>query len=221
MVILLNMIDVSYSYDRGDRVLSGVSLRVVDAGMTAITGPNASGKTTLGKLMAGILKPDSGRVQISGQDTRNMALGEIGAEVGYLFQEPERQLFAPTVEEELSFVLQLKGTPEPEVQRRVDEMLDRFHLAGLRERFPFLLSRGEKQRLALAAVLVNRPRFLVLDEPTTALDLKRQGELLGILRELLDDGVGMLVISHDRRFLGQAVSRVVELVGGEIVRDSG
>lgn len=215
------MIDVSYSYDRGDRVLREVSLRVAGDGMTAVTGPNGSGKTTLGKLMAGILKPDSGRVEISGQDTRNMALGEIGTKVGYLFQEPERQLFAPTVGEELSFVLQLKGAPEPDVQQRVDEMLDRFHLAGLRERFPFLLSRGEKQRLALAAVLVNRPRFLVLDEPTTALDLKRQGELLGILHELLDDGVGMLFISHDRRFVNQAASRVVELVGGEIVRDSG
>ena len=221
MVKLLNMIDVSYSYDRGDRVLREVSLRVAGDGMTAVTGPNGSGKTTLGKLMAGILKPDSGRVEISGQDTRNMALGEIGTKVGYLFQEPERQIFAPTVEEELSFVLQIQGVPAAEIDQRVGGMLDRFHLAGFRDRFPFRLSRGEKQRLALAAVLVNRPRFLVLDEPTTALDLRRQGELLELLGELLEDGVGMVVISHDRKFLGRAASRVVELVGGEVVRDSG
>ncbi len=218
---MLTMTDVSYSYDTGECALGGVNLRVPGTGMTAVTGPNASGKTTLGKVMAGILKPTSGRAEICGRDTREMSLGEIGRKIGYLFQEPERQIFAPTVEEELSFVMRVRGVPESEIESAVGQMLDRFHLGRLRDRFPFILSRGEKQRLALAAVLVNRPGFLVLDEPTTALDLKRQGELLDLLEELLDEGVGMVVISHDSRFVTRCASRVIELVGGEVVRDSG
>ena len=217
---MLEMTDVCYNYSTGDRALGGVSLRIPGTGMTAITGPNGSGKTTLGKIMAGIIKPTSGRAQISGRDTQDMSLGEIGRKIGYLFQDPERQLFAPTVEEELSFVLRVQGVPGAEIAKRVERMLERFHLADLRERFPFLLSRGEKQRLALAAVLVNRPGFLVLDEPTTALDLKRQRDLLDLLKELLEDDVGMVVISHDRRFVTRHASRVIELVGGEVIRDS-
>ncbi|MFO8060788.1 MAG: ABC transporter ATP-binding protein, partial [Bacillota bacterium] len=174
---MLSLTDVSYTYPAGDdRILRGINLQVAGDGVTAITGPNGSGKTTLGKIMAGIIKPAAGRAEIFGTDTREMSLGQIGQKIGYLFQEPERQIFAPTVEEELSFVLRVRGLPGAEIEDTVSQMLERFHLLGLRDRFPFLLSRGEKQRLALAAVLVNRPRFLVLDEPTTALDLRRQVE---------------------------------------------
>ena len=199
-------------------MLDGISLVLAD-GLTAVTGPNGSGKTTLGKLLAGILKPCSGVVEIFGTDTRKMSLGEIGRRVGYLFQEPERQIFAPTVAEELSFVFEIHGLPGDEIEARVDAILERFDLSRLRDSFPFTLSRGEKQRLALAAVLINRPDYLILDEPTTGLDVKRKAELLGLVREMLDDGVGMLIISHDRSFVHRHASRGIEIVGGEIFSD--
>jgi len=209
--------DVYFRYPRGeDWVLSGINFTPEEKGLTALIGPNGSGKTTLGKLMTGILQPTEGRVLIEGQDSGGLSLGAIGKRIGYLFQNPERQIFAPTVEEELSFALRLKGVPDEEINSRVEEMLGRFRLTDLQERFPFNLSRGEKQRLALAATLINRPDYLILDEPTTALDIKRKNELLGFLKELLDRGVGMLIISHDHDFLKKHASEMVEMAGGEI-----
>ncbi len=183
-------------------------------------GPNGSGKTTLGKVLAGILKPTEGRAFLAGKDTRTLSLGAIGQAVGYLFQEPERQIFAPSVYEELAFVLRLQGKPPDVIDHAVNTMLGRFDLSALRDRFPFSLSRGEKQRLALAAVLVNSPDYLILDEPTTGLDLKNKRRLGGYLEELLDAGVGMMIISHDRAFATGYATRVIELSGGVVIRDS-
>ncbi|MDI6705721.1 MAG: ABC transporter ATP-binding protein [Bacillota bacterium] len=186
---------------------------------TAITGPNGSGKTTLGKLMTGILKPSTGQVLICGKDSRAMTLGEIGSKIGYLFQNPSHQLFATSVKEEISFVLELKGCTKEEIDRKVKNSLETFHLLHLKESLPFKLSRGEKQRLAIAAVLINEPGFLVLDEPTTGLDMDRRKVLAGILEELRQKGIGMAVISHDQEFVKRHSDRIIKMSGGEIVED--
>ncbi len=220
MISVIELRDVTYRYDGEQHAaLEGVSLSLPSGEKTALVGPNGSGKTTLGKLMAGILPPDSGSVLVDGRDTDHLSLGEIGQRVGYLFQEPDRQIFAPTVEDELAFVSRVRGAPEQEVTEGVQRMLDRFHLRHLRERFPFSLSRGEKQRLVLAAILVQRPRFLILDEPTTALDVRRKAELASMLSELHARGVGMLIISHDHEFATREASRVIELRGGAVHAD--
>ena len=211
---------VSFGYDQKHIVVKNLDLTIDNRGLTAMTGKNGSGKTTIGKLLAGILKPRSGHVFISGEDTKNMSLGRIGEQVGYLFQDPERQIFAPTVSEELSFVMQLKGYQDKIIEEKVEEMLDMFKLSHLKESFPFYLSRGEKQRLALASVLINRPKFLILDEPTTALDIKRKAELLRILKALITQGVGVLAMSHDHKFVTGHATRVIEVVGGEIYHDT-
>ena len=219
MAIQLEEVSFSYGKKNSEKVIKNINLAVCKEGLTALIGPNGSGKTTLGKLVAGIFKPTLGRVLIDGQDTRDLSLGKIGQKIGYVFQDPERQIFAPTVREELSFILELKGFNSEEVNKKVETMLSRFHLSELKEEFPFYLSRGEKQRLALAAVLINDPPFLILDEPTTALDIKRKGELQKILKDLLDRGIGMLVISHDHKFVKRYADRVLEMAGGEIFCD--
>ena len=213
---LLELKNVSYSYDEKNAVLKDLDLSISGEGLTGVFGPNGSGKTTLGKLACGILQPTAGKVLLQGEDISGLALGEIGQSVGYLFQEPERQLFAPTVEEELSFILRVQGVDDDDIARRVDEMLSYFHLKNLRDSFPFNLSRGEKQRLALAAVLINQPEFLILDEPTTALDVKRKKELSEMLDILLEEGVGMMVISHDHQFVHEHASKIIRLSGGEV-----
>ncbi|ACB83933.1 energy-coupling factor ABC transporter ATP-binding protein [Natranaerobius thermophilus] len=220
MIKLIRVDNVSYSYNGTEQVLDGMNLTLSDGKLTALIGANGSGKTTLGKLMAGVLQPTSGQVLIDDKDTREMSLGEIGKRIGYLFQEPDRQIFAPTVEEELSFVLKVRGFSDNEISELVNDMLSLFHLDHLRSSFPFYLSKGEKQRLALASILINKPDFLILDEPTTALDIKRKSELLEILKKLLDNDVGMLIISHDYEFVTQYADRIIKIAGGEIISDT-
>ncbi|MCK4260372.1 MAG: ABC transporter ATP-binding protein [Halanaerobiales bacterium] len=211
--------DISYSYVKEERIINNLSTSFYKNHFTAIVGSNGSGKTTLGKLLVGIFKTLSGQVLLNGQDTKKMSLGEIGQKVGYLFQEPERQIFAPSVKEEIGFVLDFKGYPGKEIEKKINHMLKLFKLEDLKDDFPFQLSRGEKQRLALASILINEPEFLILDEPTTGLDFKRKGELTTILQELKDQGLGLIVISHDEEFVRENADRVIELSGGEIIGD--
>lgn len=187
---------------------------------TAIVGPNGSGKTTLGKLMAGIFKPQKGSVLIDEEDSRQISLGAIGKKVGYLFQNPERQIFAPRVYEELAFPLELKGLDKAIIGEKVKEALTTFNLNHLSNAFPFTLSQGEKQRLALAALLINEPQFLILDEPTTSLDIERKKVLSDILEALKNKGVGIVAISHDVEFIKKHATRIIEMDGGEIIGDS-
>ena len=153
------------------------------------------------------------------QGYKGFELSEVGATIGYLFQEPERQLFAPTVWEEVSFVMEIKGVPKETIDIEVGRILKQFHLSELGEASPFLLSRGEKQRLALAAIMVNNPSFFILDEPTTGLDMERKDVLSGILNSLLERGTGMIIISHDHKFVAKHADRVIEISGGEVVYD--
>lgn len=220
--LFLSLKNVYYSYEKKEfnPAIKNISIDLSLDSFTAIIGSNGSGKTTIGKIMAGILKPNKGTVYIGNDNLNQLSLGSIGKRIGYIFQDPERQIFASTVEEELSFVLKIKGIEENQIRLKTEEMLNKFRLSHLRNRFPFYLSRGEKQRLALAAVLINEPKFLILDEPTTALDLKRKSELKFIIKGLLNDGVGMLVISHDNGFIDSFAQRIIEVNGGEICFDS-
>ncbi len=213
---MIEMSHVSFRYGRGDWVFRGLSLAVEKHRCTFLVGRNGSGKTTLGKLMAGILKPVSGTVLVDGLDTRQAELYQIGARVGYLFQEPERQLFAPTVWEELTFVLDLFGIEKKLQEERAEMLLKQFHLQKVKNSFTYQLSRGEKQRLALAAVMINNPAFLILDEPTTGLDPRRREALAEILEECKAQGIGMVVISHDRKFTERLADRIITLSDGGI-----
>ncbi|MCL2201911.1 MAG: energy-coupling factor ABC transporter ATP-binding protein [Oscillospiraceae bacterium] len=181
---------------------------------TAIMGENGSGKTTLGKLAAGLLRPDSGCVLYDGKDIAGLKLGEIGKQVGYLFQEPARQIFAPTPVEEIAFPLELRGVSKEEAHERAWEYLRMFELENIAENTSYTLSRGEKQRLAIAAAMVMEPRFFVLDEPTTGLDKRRRGILSDTLHSLLGRGVAILLISHDRDFSSSLDAEIRYMDGG-------
>lgn len=215
----IDLKDACYRYPKGSFAVKNICLQFSQDEFTAVTGCNGSGKTTLGKLSAGILKPDSGAVTIDGICSRDMSLGEIGKRIGYLFQNPDRQIFAPSVYEEISFVLELKGYSPKEVQEKTYSMLEIFNIAHLEKAVPFKLSRGEKQRLALAAMLVNDPKYLILDEPTTGLDIERKGILSGILDKLNEKGIGMILISHDGSFIKRHASRIIKMHEGEIADD--
>ena len=197
-----------------------MTLKLNRSQFTALVGPNGSGKTTLGKLAIGILKPSSGKVFICGKDTTEMTLGEIGKKIGYLFQNPQRQLFALTVAEDIVFSLEWNEHDKAEIARKVTNMLELFQLEYLRNSSPFNLSHGEKERLALAGIFVNHLDYFILDEPTMALDMERKQILSDILKKISSYGIGMLVISHDQGFVNHHADRIIKMSEGEIVYDS-
>ncbi len=212
--------DITYKYNKGKTIFKDFSLKINCRETTIITGENGAGKTTLTKLIMGILKPQSGHIFIMGKNSKDMSLGEIGKILGYVFQFPDLQLFASSVIEELTFPLLLKNKINvEEVLWKAEEMLQVFELESLRDSYPALLSYGEKRRLAIAAILMNDPKYLIFDEPTASLDNERIDKLSLILKDLKDKGIGSLIISHDKTFIDKNGERLIQLEGGKIILD--
>jgi len=189
-------------------VLDGFSACFERGEIVAVTGRNGCGKTTLTKLLVGMLRPSSGLVSIDGLDSSGMDLFEIGQRVGYVFQNPNNQLFCDKVFNEVAYGLRNLGLDEAQAEARVDFYLGFFGLSCYRDSYPGKLSHGEKQRLALAAVLALGTDYLVLDEPTTGLDVRRQrelGELLVDLRRSLNCGI--ILVSHEADFINRFADR--------------
>jgi len=203
--------DLTFEYPQKGFCLRGINFSMGSGEFAALTGPNGSGKTTLGKLLCGLLKPQGGAVLFDGEDTAGWSLGRRGQRIGYLFQEPARQLFAPTVLEDLTFTQELRGVSPQEAETRAMELLARFELDNFTRRGTLTLSRGEQQRLAICGLLLSRPQALVLDEPTTGLDARRKDILAGAIRECLAGGVSVLLISHDMAFVRANAQREVKM----------
>lgn len=207
--------DVGFRYRKAQRpVLDGFSAVFPAGAVTAVTGSNGCGKTTLVKLLTGIERPGSGRVLVDGADLGPLSLAQIGRKVGCVFQNPARQLFCTSVRDEMAYGLRTQGLDEAEIDRRTEQQLGFFGLLGHRDDFPLHLSHGEKQRLMLAVVLAMGPAFLVLDEPTTGLDLPRRLALGEELRALAAGGRGVVVISHERAFITRFADGEV-VMGGQ------
>ena len=203
--------NMKFSYPGTHFSLSDIHIDLYKNQITALVGENGIGKSTLGKILTGILKPASGTVLISGKDISKLDLGEIGKKVGYLFQNPEKQIFAASVYEDISFPLEINGADPNEIRKRTNLILKELEIYHLKDKYPFNLSQGEKQRVALAGILVNDVEYLILDEPTTALDTDRK-ELLGnMLKDLNNRGTGILIISHDDNFINKFCSRVIRM----------
>ena len=186
---------VSFAYLGQRPLLSDVSLILRTGEIVALIGPNGSGKSTLTLLLNGLLKPAAGKITVDGMDTNNPAhQSEIRRRVGILFQNPEHQIVADTVVEEIAFGLELLNMPRAEMQQRVAELLNEFNLQALAHRHPEELSGGEKQRLAIAATLATGVSYLVLDEPTALLDREGCDTLFRLIDRLRHDK-GILFIT--------------------------
>lgn len=207
--------NLTFTYDRknknADPLIKDFSAEFPQDRITALTGRNGVGKTTLSRLIMGILTPVSGEMMLGDRVLNGMTLAERGRLIGYVMQNPARQIFSTTVEEEMRYGLENLGLSENEIESRMDIYLDIFGLADRKNDFPFRMSHGEKQRLVLAAVLAMKPEYLILDEPTASLDTKRR-QVLGQLISSLDCGV--MVISHDDGFISRYCDEKVEMVNG-------
>jgi cobalt transport protein ATP-binding subunit len=211
--------NLSYSYAGGPRVLDSINLKVEAGEFLAIVGQNGSGKTTLAKHVVGLLQPATGRITIDGKDRARMRPAETAREVAYVFQNPDHQIFAATVDEEVAFGPRNFGLPADEIRRRCDEALEAVGLQNERQSDPFLLSKGERQRLAVASVLVLRPRMLILDEPTTGLDHREQLRMMALVRDLNRSGIAIVIITHTPWLVAEYARRVVLMRKGAKIFD--
>lgn len=208
--------DLSFSYHQNTPLLKNISFELRQGECLAITGANGVGKTTLTKLLMGLLQADSGSILIDAKNLQQLRLPQRANYLGYVFQNPTKQLFNPTVFEEVGFALKHKGFDETKIKATVNALLEYFDLTPQIKAFPFTLSQGEKQRLALATTLALNPPYLILDEPTTGLDHQRKENLFHYLCKLTQEKKGILMISHDDDFISQLAHRVLMLEGGQL-----
>ena len=207
--------DLSFAYPDGRRALRDVSLSVRSGEKVALVGPNGAGKSTLLLHLNGILQGE-GTVHVMGQQVAGHHLAYIRAQVGLVFQDPDDQLFSPTVFDDVAFGPLYAGLPEGETQRRVAWALTQVGLEGYAGRISHHLSLGEKKRAAIATVLAMQPEILALDEPTSGLDPRTRRRLVGLLQELPQT---MLAATHDMRLVAEVFSRTVILDEGQVVAD--
>jgi energy-coupling factor transporter ATP-binding protein EcfA2 len=215
----LNAEGVWYSYPGRDPALRGVDLAIGSGQFVALVGQNGSGKTTLAKHFNGLLRPERGRVLVDGQEIAGRETADLASTIGYCYQNPDHQIFATTVAEEIEFGPRNLGVSPEEVIRRTGRLLDLVRLRDEAERYPFSLGRGQRQKLAVASVLAMEPRILIVDEPTTGLDWQGGQAMMRLMRELHAGGRTIVIITHDMNIVAEFAERVVVMAGGRIVAD--
>jgi energy-coupling factor transport system ATP-binding protein len=212
---ILEVRDLHHRYADGREALAGVSLAIGWGEFVALIGRNGSGKTTLAKHLNGLLAPSTGQILLDGRDVGGQPLEQVAQRVGYVFQDPDHQLFAATVGDEVAFGPRNLRLPPAEIETRVAEALAAVGLAE-READPFVLDKGARQRLAVASVLALRPDVLILDEPTTGLDHPEQERMLALLAALHAAGRTIVMITHTPWVIAAHARRVVLLAGGRL-----
>jgi energy-coupling factor transport system ATP-binding protein len=216
---LLHLQSVSHVYPGDSPAVCHVTLSIAEGEFVALLGQNGSGKTTLAKHLSGLLVPTQGQVFLHGRELRHLPLHEVAQEVSYVFQNPDHQLFTDTVEEEVAFGPRNIGLDTAEQETRVQEALAAVGLQALRKHDPFLLGRGERQRLAVAALLALRPRVLILDEPTTGLDYPEQRCMMELLRQLHKAGRTIIIITHVPWVAAEYAERALLMAQGQLLWD--
>jgi len=217
---MISVNNVSFRYiGASSDVLTNVNLQIKDGEFVAIMGENGAGKTTLVKMFNGLLKPQVGSVMIDGTDTREKSVAQLSRDVGLIFQNPDHQLFAETVSEELSFSLRNFGFNEEVVKRRVTNILTALDLEKYVGSSPFVLSGGERKRVAIAAILVWDPKHIIMDEPTIGQDYLQKDRLRNFIVQLISQGKTIVIVTHDVEFVAECKPRVVLLSKGTVIAD--
>ncbi len=216
---MIEVREVSFAYPNGVEALKGVSLAIQKGEFVAIMGQNGAGKTTLVKLFNGLLKPTTGEVLVDGVDTRKVSVANLAQKVGFVFQNPDHQLFCETVEEEVAFALRNFGLGKRTVQKRVKWALNLLDLEKYRQVSPFMLSGGERKRVALASVLAWDPEVIILDEPTIGQDYRQKERLQQFIVQMNAQGKTVVVVTHDIEFVAECTPRVMLMAQGNIIAE--
>lgn len=210
---------VVYEYPSGVRALDGVDLSIGPGERVAIVGQNGSGKTTLVRHFNGLLRPAAGSVTVDELDTRRTPIARLAAHVGLAFQDPDRQIFAGSVEGEVSFGARNLGLRGERLESAVADALESVGLSGERKTNPYDLGYSRRKLLTIASVLAMRTPIVVLDEPTTGQDARGVRTIQAIVEQLAGEGRTVVCVSHDLRFVAETFERVIVMRGGGVVLD--
>ena len=218
---MLEVRNIKYSYNSEHQALRGVSLKVEKGEMVALLGKNGAGKSTLFLHLNGIYEPDEGQVFIDGEELKydKKSLLKFRQKVGIVFQNPDDQIFAPTVEEDVAFGPLNLGLSMEETQQRVTEALARVGMSGSEKKAPHHLSGGQKKRVAIAGILAMKPEIMVLDEPTAGLDPQGVADLSKLLKELNNEGITIIISTHEVDLVPDYASKIFVLVDGILIAE--
>ncbi|MBE6487971.1 MAG: ATP-binding cassette domain-containing protein [Methanosphaera stadtmanae] len=220
MVAILEVKDLYYNYPDGTEAIKGINFKVEEGQMISILGPNGAGKSTFFLHFNGIIEPTSGEIIIEGKTLKydKKSLLEARAKVGVVFQNPDDQLFAPTVFEDVAFGPMNMGLDEEEVKQRVEEALEVVGMSEYAHKAPHHLSGGQKKRVAIAGILSMRPKVMVLDEPTSGLDPNGASAIMQLLYDLNADGMTIIVSTHDVDLVPMYSDNINVLRKGKILK---
>ncbi len=208
--------NVSFSYDKERQVLKGVSFSIGEGESVGLIGANGAGKSTIMKLLLGLLEPTGGSVLVKGTPVSKSSLAEVRRTLGFVLQDSDDQMFMPKVADDMMFAPLNYGLPRNEAEARVDEVLARLGIQDLKERYNHRISGGEKRMAAIATILVMQPEAILMDEPTSALDPFNRRMIINTVKDLKQT---KLIASHDLDMILDTCSRVILLSGGEIAAD--
>ena len=211
--------NLSFTYPDGTEALKNVNIQIKKGEKIAIMGPNGAGKSTLFSHFNGLSEPTSGHVEIDGEKivfTREELL-KVRQKVGIVFQDPNDQLFAPTVKEDVAFGPMNLGLDYDEVNARIKEALEMVGMSGFEDKTPHHLSGGQQKRVAIAGIIAMRPEIMILDEPTAGLDPEGVDKVLNILNKLNEEGMSIIISSHDIEMVNHFADKIFVLYGGEII----
>ena len=212
--VVLEFSDVSFSYNETANV-KNLNVKINKGDFTAIIGSNGAGKSTFSKLCNGLLKPSSGDVLVCGKNTKKEKVSTLAKTIGFLFQNPDRQICCSTVKDEIAFSLKNNKIPQEEINRRIENTIKEFGFNPDVE--PFNMSRGQRQRLCLACLIALNPEILILDEPTTGLDYRECMEIMEKIRVLNQNGTTVIMVCHDMEIVLDFAKSVIVMNRGEIL----
>lgn len=217
---LIQIKQLVHRFESGQIGVQGIDLTIEKGEFVALAGSNGAGKTTLAKHINGLLKPTQGEVIVKGLSTKDVDTAQLAKTVGYVFQNPDHQIFSVSVEKELEFGLKNAGFTRAEIAERITQALALTGLENYRQVHPYTLSKGERQFIAVASVLALTPEILVIDEPTTGLDWVGVEKIMKLLQQLHREGTTILMISHDMDSVADYAERVIILREGQVMSDA-
>ncbi len=215
--VLIRTEDLCFGYEKEKLIIKQMNLEINQGDFVAIIGQNGAGKTTLAKQLNGLLTPISGKIFIDNEDVTGKKPEEMASIIGYVFQNPDHQIFSTTVYNEILYGLRITKLPQEEINQRIDDVLDFTNLRDFKDSHPFSMGKGERQKLAVASILALKPKILVVDEPTTGQDWKGIQVMMELMKSLNDQGTTIIMVTHDMDVVSRYANHVILMNQGEIL----